>query len=226
MGDFSSISDTTVQLADLQTADAKLFPIFNKNFVPKDTRPPTFNALDKTAKEWVPIGNQQYQLDVGQKEFGLRTCPQCEMQYSVHEPEDELLHLKYHNCVNILAFKGWSNERIVTEIPDWGLNGRVIYVCEADSKAKKERVKEVLDMVDRDLGFAARTELKPKTLVRFNRTLLLIESIEIYILIEFFSLFTGLFCDSKAANCGSLRGATIGTSSSFEDREWCGLCHY
>lgn len=67
--------------------------------------------------------------------------------------------------MNILSFKGWNNERIVTQIPDWGLNGRVIYVCEADSKAKKERVKEILDMVDRDLGFAARTELKPKTLV-------------------------------------------------------------
>lgn len=143
----------------------KLFPIFEKNFSAKDARAPTFNALNKTHKEWQPIGNQ-YQLDVGQKEFGLRTCAQCEMQYSVHEPEDELLHLKYHNCVQILSFKGWSNERLVTEIPDWGLDGRIIYVCEADNKAKKERVKEVLAMVDRDLGFAARCELTPKTLVR------------------------------------------------------------
>lgn len=121
----------------------------------------------KSTKEWRPIGNQQYQLDLGQKEFGLRTCPQCEMQYSVHEPEDELMHLKYHNCVNILTFNGWNNERVVTQIPDWDLDGRIIYVCEADSKAKKDRAKEVLEMVDRDLGFAARTELKPKTLVSF-----------------------------------------------------------
>lgn len=104
-------------------------------------------------------------MDIGQKEFGLRTCAQCDMQYSVHEPEDELLHQKYHNCVNILSFKGWNNERMVTEISDWGLNGRIIYVCESDSKAKKDRIKEVLEMVDRDLGFAARSELKPKTLV-------------------------------------------------------------
>lgn len=136
---------------------------------------PSFTALNKTTKDWTPIGNQQYQLDVGQKEFGLRTCPQCEMQYSVHEPEDELLHLKYHNCVNVLSFKGWNNERVVTQIPDWGLNGRVIYVCEADTKAKKERVKEVMAMVDRDLGFAARTELKPKTLVRSQLHTRLIE---------------------------------------------------
>lgn len=143
----------------------KLFPIFQKNFSAKDAKVPTFSALNKTHKEWQPIGDQQYQLDVGQKEFGLRTCAQCEMQYSVHEPEDELLHLKYHNCVQILSFKGWNNERVVTQIPDWGLDGRIIYVCEADGKAKKERVKEVLAMVDRDLGFAARCELKPKTLV-------------------------------------------------------------
>lgn len=145
---------------------SKLFPIFNKNFSAIDPKVPAFNALNKTTKKWVPIGDQQYQLDVGQKAFGLRTCPQCEMQYSVHEPEDELLHLKYHNCVNILAFKGWTNENEVTQIPDWGLNGRIIFVCEKDGEAKKVRVKEILDMVDRDLGFAARTKLKEKTLVR------------------------------------------------------------
>lgn len=108
-----------------------------------------------------------------QKAFGLRTCPQCEMQYSVHEPKDELLHLKYHNCVNILAFKGWTTENEVTQISDWGLNSRIIFVCEKDGEAKIERAKEVLDMVDRDLGFAARTKLKEKTLVRLFLSCLL-----------------------------------------------------
>ncbi|XP_055312083.1 N-acetyltransferase eco isoform X2 [Sitodiplosis mosellana] len=159
-------SHPTEAMAKENASSEKLFPIFSKNFNAKDYKAPTFNTLNKAPKEWVAIGNQ-YQLDIGQKEFGLRTCAQCDMQYSVHEPEDELLHQKYHNCVNILSFKGWNNERVVTQIPDWGLNGRIIYVCETDSKAKKDRAKEVLDMVDRDLGFAARTELKPKTLVYF-----------------------------------------------------------
>lgn len=95
----------------------------------------------------------------------MRQCPQCDMQYSTHEPEDELLHLRYHNSVHILTFKGWNSERIVTEIPEWGLGGRIIFVCEADSKAKKLRIKEVLGLVDKDLGFAVQSELKPKTLV-------------------------------------------------------------
>lgn len=116
----------------------------------------------------MPIGDQQYQIDAGQKAFGLKQCPTCDMQYSVHEPEDELLHLKYHNSVNILSFKGWNNERVVTELDEWGLNGRIIFVCETDNKAKKDRIKDILELVDRDLGFASRQELKPKTLVCFN----------------------------------------------------------
>lgn len=146
----------------------KLFPIFDKNFNANDHKATELTALNKRPKEWIPIGNQ-YQLDVGQKEFGLRTCKQCNMQYSVHEPEDELLHLKYHNSIDILTFKGWHNERVVTQIPEWDSNdyGRIICVCDTDSKVKKDRIKQILDMVDRDLGFAARTEIKEKTLVRF-----------------------------------------------------------
>lgn len=96
------------------------------------------------------------------------------MQYSVHvhEPEDELLHMKYHNCVNILLFKGWTDEREVTRIPEWDIGGhttgRIIFVCSSDSIAKKDRINEVLAMVDRDLGFATRPQLKPKILVRFR----------------------------------------------------------
>lgn len=37
-------------------------------------------------------------------------------------------------------------------------------MCETDKKTKKNRVREVLDVVDRDLGFAE-TELLPKSLV-------------------------------------------------------------
>lgn len=152
----------------LPQGSEKLFPIFNKNFNANETKAPTFNTLSKASKDWIPIGDQQYQLDVGQKEFGLRTCPQCEMQYSVHEPEDELLHMEYHNRVRVLTFKGWNNERVVTQISEWNPPGRIIYVCETDGKAKKDRVKEVMAMVDRDLGFAIGTEIKPKTLVRFT----------------------------------------------------------
>lgn len=162
-------SPTTTQTNTHDRQSDKLFPIFHKDFRAAATKTPTFNTLSaKTAKDWIPIGDQQYQLDVGQKEFGLRTCPQCEMQYSVHEPEDELLHREYHNRVKILTFKGWNNERLVTQIPEWNPPGRIVCVLESDSKAKKDRVKEIVAMVDRDLGFATGAELRPKTQVRYD----------------------------------------------------------
>lgn len=161
-------TSTSLPNAPYQSSE-KLFPIFNKNFNTKETKAPTFNTLPKTSKDWIPIGDQQYQLDVGQKEFGLRTCPQCEMQYSVHEPEDENLHMQYHNRVRLLTFKGWNNERVVTQIPEWNPPGRIIYICESDSQKRRDRVTEVLAMIDKDLGFAKPCVIKPKTLVRFGK---------------------------------------------------------
>lgn len=92
--------------------DSSLFPIFRKSFQePQPIRDlythianTTTNAM-LAANKWKPIGNEQYQIDAGQKEFGMKQCAQCGMTYSVHEPEDELLHLKYHNSVEVLAFK-------------------------------------------------------------------------------------------------------------------------
>lgn len=93
-------------------SSSKLFPIFRKNFhVSSPIRDLyTHLALSATTttsveNKWKPIGNEQYQIDAGQKEFGMRQCAQCEMTYSVHEPEDELLHLKYHNSFDVFAFK-------------------------------------------------------------------------------------------------------------------------
>lgn len=92
--------------------DASLFPIFRKNFQePQPVRDLYTHIANTTAKtmlvanKWKPIGSEQYQIDAGQKEFGMKQCSQCGMTYSVHEPEDELLHLKYHNSFEILAFK-------------------------------------------------------------------------------------------------------------------------
>lgn len=49
-------------------------------------------------------------------------------------------------------------------MPEWGIRGRIIIVCETDSKSKKIRVKDILSIVDRDLGFASQT-MAPKTVV-------------------------------------------------------------
>lgn len=84
-------------------SSTSLYPIFNKDHRPKPNRELFLNTHN-SLKRWRPIGNQ-YQIDAGQKEFGMKVCPQCEMHYSAHEPEDELLHIKYHNSLRILTFK-------------------------------------------------------------------------------------------------------------------------
>lgn len=163
-------SAITIENSNVPTTPStpKVFPIFQKNFGATEARnnarsPST--PLSKSAKDWRPIGNQQLQIDAGQKNFGMRQCTQCNMQYSVHEPEDEMLHLRFHSCVEALSFKGWTNERVVTNVMEWSIDGRIICVYETDSKAKKDRVKEILELVDRDLGITLQAKLKPKTLV-------------------------------------------------------------
>lgn len=168
------------------SSSAPLFPIFHKDYRPRVNRE-LFQNTPNPLKKWKPIGNQ-YQIDAGQKEFGIKTCPQCDMQYSVHEPEDEIMHIKYHNAIPILSFKviltslgkkkvellidtnctisffqGWVEENVVTMAPEWGINGRIIFICEGELN-KMNRVNEVLSLVDRDLGFAT-LNWTPKTIV-------------------------------------------------------------
>lgn len=92
------------------TDDAHLFPLFRKNNQsdqPNQNTPSLLASLTSAANanKWKPIGNDQYQIDAGQKKFGMSQCAECGMNYSVHEPEDELLHLRFHNSINILSFK-------------------------------------------------------------------------------------------------------------------------
>lgn len=87
--------------------DGSLFPVFrktNQNTQPLQNTLPTLLS-NVNANKWKPIGNDQYQIDAGQKKFGMTQCAECGMNYSVHEPEDELLHLQFHNSINILTFK-------------------------------------------------------------------------------------------------------------------------
>lgn len=84
-----------------------MFPVFRKSNqsiqTPRNTLPNFSSNLN--ANKWKPIGNDQYQIDAGQKKFGMTQCAECGMNYSIHEPEDELLHSRFHNSINTLTFK-------------------------------------------------------------------------------------------------------------------------
>lgn len=44
-------------------------------------------------------GQHQTILDAGQKAFGAVQCPDCMLVYHVKEPEDELLHSRFHDSL-------------------------------------------------------------------------------------------------------------------------------
>lgn len=48
--------------------------------------------------------NDQYQLDAGQKKFGATQCHECQVVYQIGDPEDEHVHLNYHNSIRVLKF--------------------------------------------------------------------------------------------------------------------------
>lgn len=97
--------------SDEQTNN-KLYPIF----CGQNGNKPKTNAIDKlhfndvhqkgsTLQKWKSNGAKQLQIDAGQKAFGGQNCKSCGMFYSVHEPEEEILHQKFHNSRNKLVFK-------------------------------------------------------------------------------------------------------------------------
>ncbi|GAB0090025.1 N-acetyltransferase eco [Sergentomyia squamirostris] len=153
----SKILDEMVCVTSGDREEEKLFPIFEKNFnpdIPKD-------AKTTVKRLWKPLLTGQLQIDAGQKEYGAKYCPECEMVYSVHEPEEETLHWNYHNALNILKFRGWLTENVILEVAEWGARGRVICVQETDTQAKLSRIRALLAVIDSELG-AFNNPLPPK----------------------------------------------------------------
>lgn len=150
-------------------SDTNLYPVFRrtgtalKHKIDDDSSPPLNASKPKTRRLWSAIG-QQYQIDAGQKAFGGRECPECGLLYSVHEPEEEIIHDNFHKSMKILLFRGWQQENVVALVDEWGVDGRIISVGNTDSKVKLNRVLEIMDLVDLDLGFV-NVPLNPKAIV-------------------------------------------------------------
>lgn len=145
------------------------FPIFYANRQQSTKRKLVSLAqLEKRSspsrKVWKRIGDAQLQIDAGQRRFGATYCAECDLLYSVHEPEDELMHERFHSALAVLTFNGWKVENVVQEVPQWGVNGRVIAVQGTEHKAKVHRVNVVLQVVNKEMGCPG-LEWKPKTIV-------------------------------------------------------------
>lgn len=133
--------------------DPKLFPIFYSAKVkPINTQ----STRKKSPKSFLGgFGLNQYQIDAGQKEFGAKQCTKCGLVYTVHEPEEEKLHAIYHRSLNILKFKGWIDEDIVMNLPEWGPGGRIIRLTHNVHPKRMERIVDILNIIDKELGIVS-----------------------------------------------------------------------
>ncbi|XP_074572086.1 protein CHROMOSOME TRANSMISSION FIDELITY 7-like [Curcuma longa] len=95
----------------------------------------------------------QYHLELGQSDFLLRSCSVCGMMYAPGDESDEKLHRDFHKkYYEGIRFKGWRDERVVST-PS-GDNCRILLVLDGDSPSHKRKVKEVLTIVEKELGFS------------------------------------------------------------------------
>lgn len=143
-----------------------LFPIFYPNRQPTKRKVVAL-GVERTSpsrKVWKRIGDTQLQIDAGQKRFGATYCAECDLLYSVHEPEDELMHERFHSSLSVLRFSGWKQETVVREVERWGVSGRVLAVPWNEHKAKLLRVNGVLAVLDREMGCPS-VEWRSKTIV-------------------------------------------------------------
>lgn len=132
----------------------KFFPIFYKGMCQPLPQKTSRRILRNSRKGQ---DANQYQIDAGQKDFGAQQCKQCGLMYTVHEPEEENLHRDYHESLYILRFKGWTDEDVVAFYPDWATDGRIIRISNNSHIKRIERLKEILNIVDKELGFSSYT---------------------------------------------------------------------
>ncbi|EFN83480.1 N-acetyltransferase ESCO2 [Harpegnathos saltator] len=157
-----SLSNTNNNPAKVdQESEEKYYPLFTKRYAApsadfsKETGKINKSTREKRNTQWqlsVKNGQDQYQLDAGQKHFGATQCPECNIVYQLGDAEDENAHLNYHNSIRTLKFQGWKNERVMMENSFTG--SRIILVESHDPKQYWKKVSEILAVVDRDLGLA------------------------------------------------------------------------
>lgn len=92
----------------------------------------------------------QFHLELGQSDFILRTCSSCGFKYAPGDGEDEKFHYTFHrNYTHGVPFKGWRNERVI-DMPSLQ-EGRIILVLENDPPPQRNKVLEVIKMMEMNL---------------------------------------------------------------------------
>ncbi|KAJ8556484.1 hypothetical protein K7X08_032236 [Anisodus acutangulus] len=116
-----------------------------ENIVPNLGVAKSGKALNKKRKY------AQFYLELGQSDFLLHTCTVCGFKYAKGDEGDEKFHKTLHkNYTHGIPFKGWRNERIL-QIPSPAI-GRIILVLDDDPPPQRNKVQEVVKMMEMELG--------------------------------------------------------------------------
>ncbi|GLH06785.1 N-acetyltransferase eco [Gryllus bimaculatus] len=131
------------------TPDGKLYPVFYKRKGLFDSS----NTVRKSSphiKKMRLIGEDQYQIDAGQSRFRAVNCKECGTLYHLGDPEDEIAHYNIHNNISTFRFVGWKHEHVIKLYE----NGeRIIVIYPDDPKAWVNKAKDVLNVIDKEMGF-------------------------------------------------------------------------
>lgn len=104
---------------------------------------------------------RQLFIDAGQRGATTMTCPECGLLYNPGQPEDERCHRAYHNRYGRgVAFNGWKSECVADGSVAPG--ARVIVLDPAHPLSHvRDKAREVLDLMNRDLGGDLQSDLQP-----------------------------------------------------------------
>lgn len=107
-----SSTGASAECSAISNEKREYHPIFYKDHQRSDVKKDLLSVPLPKMFKWIPISDKQLQIDAGQKEFGSKNCSECGMFYTLHDPEDEMLHQKFHNnMMGVLNFKvNWSNQ--------------------------------------------------------------------------------------------------------------------
>ncbi|TVU15367.1 hypothetical protein EJB05_38885, partial [Eragrostis curvula] len=94
----------------------------------------------------------QFHLELGQSDFLLHTCSVCGMMYARGNEDDEKVHKAYHKSYfEGVPFKGWRNETVIAKSEG---GDRVILVTDENSRMRNSKVQEVIQVMEKELGFS------------------------------------------------------------------------
>lgn len=126
----------------------KLFPLFSMSRTSPTKCAPTHNRTGIKLKR-PRTDKDQLILDVGQSNLKEVHCSGCGLLYVNGDDLDEAFHANHHSACKALTFPNWKNTRCVRI---WNFD-TIVQVKQGDAKAWWEKVRQVLEVVDKELGY-------------------------------------------------------------------------